>query len=493
MKNKIDRRQFVQSTAAIGAGLFVAPEVLSATASTAKKADINVALIGAGIEGQVLFDAASTIGRKSGIKFKAVCDIWDFKRKKFAKTLKKYKRAGYNNAAYVDYREMLDKEKDNLDAVIIATPDCFHAEHTNACLEAGLHVYCEKEMSNTIEGAKSMVLTARKTGKLLQIGHQRRSNPKYIFAKENIIDKSYTTKKVIDPKTRKPKKDPKTGKDLLIDSTLLGRITTINGQWNRSVSACKDLVAPAGTAIPQATLTKYGFKSMKHFMNWRWYKGLGGGPIVDLGSHQIDIYSWFLGEAKPKSVMASGGVDYWKGHEWYDNVMAVFEFDTEAGPVRAFYQTLTTSSSGGYYEKFMAEHGALEISEDPRFFNVGRDMKVVHGKENPITKIMNVPQWNPWIDGGIITPVPQPKKSKKKGVMDVRSSPLLLPNTIHATMDVPYHQPHLINFFDAIRDSKVKLNCPAEVGYHTAVMVLKVNEAVEARKTLEFKPEDFHV
>ena len=473
MKNKIDRRQFVQSTAAIGAGLFVAPNVMGVSATSAKKDDINVALIGAGTEGKVLFDAAYKIGRNSGIKFKAVCDIWDFNRNSFASKLKKYKRKGYNDAAYIDYREMLDKEKGNIDAVIIATPDCFHAEHTNACLEAGLHVYCEKEMSNTIEGAKSMVLAARKTGKLLQIGHQRRSNPKYIFAKNNIIDKEVD------------------------GETLLGRITTINGQWNRSIGACKDITIPK-TAKPlsDADLKTYGFGTMPRFLNWRWYKGLGGGPIVDLGSHQIDIYSWFLGEALPKSVMASGGIDYWTNHEWYDNVMAVFEFvDKKGKSVRASYQTLTTSGSGGYYEKFMAENGALEISEDPRFFNVGRDVKIVHGKVE-YGKKPDIPEWKSWIDSGVISPVPPPKKdpkAKNKAILDVRSSPLLAPNKINATLDLPYHTPHLANFFDAIRDSKVKLNCPAEVGYHTAVMVHKVNEAVEARRTLDFKPEDFHV
>ena len=54
---------------------------------------------------------------------------------------------------------MLDKEKE-LDAVIIATPDFWHAQHTIDCLKAGKHVYCEKEMSNTLEGARSMVLAA---------------------------------------------------------------------------------------------------------------------------------------------------------------------------------------------------------------------------------------------------------------------------------------------------------------------------------------------
>ena len=59
-------------------------------------------------------------------------------------------------------------------------------------------------------------------------------------------------------------------------------------------------------------------------------------------------------------------------------------------------------------------------------------------------------------------------------------------------MKKKYHQPHLENFFDAVR-GKTKLNCPAEIGYETAVTVLKVNQAVDAQKRLEFKPEDFEV
>ena len=173
------------------------------------------------------------------------------------------------------------RRKRDLDAVIIATPDFCHAEQTVACLKAGLPVYCEKEMSNTLEGAKQMVLAAKETGKLLQIGHQRRSNPQ-IYSLQ--------------------------GKALWMKRKLLGRITTINGQWNRAVQI--DLGVPPKYAIDQAVLEKYGFKSMKQFRNWRWYKGLGGGPVVDLGSHQIDVYNWFLG-ANPKAVVASGGTDYY--------------------------------------------------------------------------------------------------------------------------------------------------------------------------------------
>ncbi len=448
VRKEIDRRSFLQTAAGISAGLLMTPRILG-QAGGAKADDINVALLGAGAQGQVLMNACLKI---PGVRFKAVCDIWtSYNQKRVSGLLTKY---SHQHNTYVDHEEMLDKEK-GLDAVIIATPDFWHAEHAVACLKAGLNVYCEKEMSNTLEGARKMVQAAKETGKLLQIGHQRRSNPRYIHCYEK----------------------------LLKGAKILGRITTINGQWNRSKSACEDQGWPKTAAIDQPTLEKYGFKSMEQFRNWRWFKGLGGGPIVDLGSHQIDIYSWFL-DASPKSVIASGGTDYWKGHDWYDNVMAVYEYQTKEGTVRAFYQTITTNSSNGYFESFLGDEGTLIISEASGRGIVYRESWVP------------VENWEKWVKMGYLKePVGEKKEEKPSDpnmVLDVRESPKPPSYDIPIEMDKPYHQPHLENFFDAIR-GKAKLNCPAEIGYETAVTVLKVNEAVETGKKLEFKPEELKV
>jgi len=450
MKNQMNRRGFLRSGAAVGAGFVISQPLFAQTQTPKKPDDINVALLGTGAQGQVLMNACLLLGEDSGIRFKAVCDIWEKQNQKRASRL--LKRYGHENNAYVDYREMLAKEKD-LDAVIVATPDFWHAEHTIASLDAGLHVYCEKEMSNTLQDARKMVETAKETGRLLQIGHQRRSNPRYIYCYEKLIT----------------------------EAKLLGRITTVNGQWNRSRAACEELGYKPGTELEENTLKQYGFDSMKQFRNWRWYKGLGGGPIVDLGSHQIDIYSWFL-QAQPKSVMASGGTDYWTENQWYDNVIATYEYQTQEQIVRATYQTLTTNSSGGYYEQFMGDRGTLEISEAPNRCNVYRE------------SWLEEKEWYEWENkryikraGGLgQAAVPS------KAVLDVRFSPPPAKYYILVEMDQPFHQPHLQNFFDSIR-GKATLNCPADIGYETAVSVLKVNDAVRKGTRLEFKPEEFSV
>ena len=89
-----------------------------------------------------------------------------------------------------------------------------------------------------------------------------------------------------------------------------------------------------------------GFESLQQFRNWQWCEGLAAGPIVELGAHQIDVFNWFL-DARPKSVMASGGRNHFRNREHFDNVMCVFEYDTPEGGARAFYQVLTTTSAGG--------------------------------------------------------------------------------------------------------------------------------------------------
>ena len=265
---------------------------------------------------------------------------------------------------------------------------------------------------------------------------------------------------------------------LLKEAEILGRITTINGQWNRSVQP--ELGWPEKYAIDQATLEKYGFKSMNQYRNWRWYRDLGGGPIVDLGSHQIDIFNWFL-DAMPHSVVASGSRDYYdkKTHEWYDTVMAIYEYKTRDGIVKAFYQTVNTNSSMGYFENFMGDQGTLQISESAGRSGVYREP--------------SAPDWEKWVKMGYLkAPVETEPETPAGAVLDVRETLAPPKYDLAVEFNDLYHKPHLENFFDAIR-GKASLNCPPETGYETAVAVLKVNEAVEAGKILDFNSAEFKI
>ena len=225
--------------------------------------EVNVALLGAGAQGQVLLDAMLRI---PGLRFRAVCDIWtEYNQKRAVNTLRKFK---YDVPGYEDYREMLDKEKE-LDAVVIATPDFWHAPHTIDCLKAGKNVYCEKEMSNTLEGARAMVSPPARPGS--SPDRPPAPQPSALPLREG------------EPARRGEAPRPRRDRQRPVEPRGVAR--------PRVAQALRD---------PRRAAQAVRLQDMPQFRNWRWYKGKGGGPIVDLGSHQIDIYNWFL-DATPRT------------------------------------------------------------------------------------------------------------------------------------------------------------------------------------------------
>lgn len=439
------RRDFIKTTGLAAGGLMISSGLLKAQGKKAGD-KLNIALVGIGAEGEVLLNS---ILKLPNLNIVAVCDIWEYRRQYgFIRIFKELKQKA---ARYEDYKDLIAKHAKELDAVVIATPDFWHAPMTVDFLEAGVNVYCEKMMSNTLEGAKSMVRAARKSGKLLQIGHQRKSNPRYIYAREK----------------------------LLREAKICGDIMAANGQWNRAVT--KDLEWPKKYEIPADKLKKYGYKDMAEFRNWRWNKGLGGGAISDLGAHQIDIFGWMLG-ARPTRVMASGNKDYYK-KDWDDNVMCIFEFDKtfQGRRAQAFYQVLTTTSSGGgYFESFMGDQGTLKMSENPALTKLFR--------EN------NAPDWKPLIDAGVIGEGDESSANVK--VADARESKALVAYGFPAKVpgydaDKPIHMYHLENFFGAVRGEN-NLSCDAEHAYEAEAAVFKARDAIE-KGPLTFEESDFVV
>jgi len=438
------RREFLQASLGAGTGILLLSRKSTSAQPSSVDDDLNVAVIGAGIQGRALVNAAVAI---PNLRFCAICDVWGYSRRVAGYFLKRYK---HEPNEYTDYQEMLAKEKD-LDAVIVATPDFLHAEHTNACLRAGLHVYCERAMSNSLDAAKSMVETARETAKLLQIGYQRRSNPRYQHVREKLLGKA----------------------------KLLGRITQARGQWSQP--AREDIGWPKRFAIPDEELKRYGYDSMHQFRNWRFYKRTGGGPFADYGAHHVDAVNWLL-NANPKSVLAAGGIDYYDTREWYDNVTAIVEYATPDGTVRGTLQVLTATSGDGIhsFQHVMGDDGSIRMSENPKWTAIFREA--------------HAPDWDQWVSEGYLKRPEGSDRSKPATSEEehVRETGGLVQLELPVVLDKPVHQPHLANFFDAIR-GKATLTCPADEAYRTEVVVRNVNEAIAAGKAVAIEPADFDV
>ncbi len=457
---QVTRRNFLKTTSAAGL-ILGAPSILKAESLRAPSDEIRVGFIGCGVQQAVLYAAMSNI---PGIRFIAACDIMGEGRLNAAYN-RIGKSFGYKINKYTDAEQMLVKEARNMDAVFIATPDFWHASHTVMALEAGCHVYCEKMMSDTLEGARSMVEAMDRTGNLCQIGHQRRSNSRYLFVLNELIRKHQ----------------------------ICGQIVDVNGQWNRSLVASQDKTHGKLSQLPDATvLRKYGFdrgaegrlsesELRRRFLNWRFYKGLSGGPISDLGAHQIDIFNWFL-DARPVSVTASGGRSVFKTREHFDNVMCIFDYETAEGNARAFYQVLTsTSAGGGYYESFMGTDGTIDISERSAYTNIYKE-----------STASNEGKWQDLVRRGVLRMEGGSKPVGGSGaIASYESAPpekYALPGGLHK----PPHQPHIENFFAGIRGEAV-LTCDARHALESEAPIYWVNPSAEQKKVIHFTDEHLHV
>lgn len=453
------RRTFIKAAAVTTGALAMTQPLWSQVAAGTDT--IKIGMVGVGRQGKILLNYILQI---PNVRVEAVCDIWSYSQRLGGGLVKRSNNPDVR--VYSEYDEMLAAEKD-LDAVVIATPDFLHEPMTNKALAAGLHVYCEKEMSNTLAAAASMVTAQRASGKLLQIGHQRRSNPYYQHAHR-----------------------------LLHKDKFCGDVTVVNGQWNQ-LKPLRPLPAKMiqRYSIPQDVLEKHGYGSMAEFYDWRWFNKFAGGPMTDLGSHQVDIFTWFLG-APPKSVMAFGNANHAVAEakannvgfvpECFDHTLAYYEFDSPTfGSVSAFYQVVLTSSNGGFYEVFMGDTGSIRISEIRE--------KSLMLKEKVADALAWEDQAEQVTQGGDTGYQFDPLKSRKQKGQTAAANPEV------AEMEeklekakTKVHLLHLENFFAAIRGDE-KLTCPADVGYETAVCVLKANESAHTGKKIELSHDDFKV
>lgn len=433
----MQRREFLSSGLAGGAGALLLSA--KAVAKPAPDEVLNVALIGAGIQGRILANCLLVVG---GVRIRAVCDVWPYRRDAALRYLEAFDQEA---AGYEDYREMLGKV-DGLDAVVVATPDFVHAEQTIACLGAGLHVYCEAPMAPTLDAARAMAEAAAETGNLLQVGYQRRSSPRYRHVERHLLDEA----------------------DLVEDITAAGT------QWNES--DLWELGWPRRRAISEDDLKRHGYANMREFRNWRWFRRYSAGPFAAAAVHQVDVLNRLLG-TPPRSVLAAGGADFFPDRECHDHLTAIYEYPVDGRTVRATCQVHTTTrGTAGSHELVVGTAGSIRTSEAPNWVAVFREPSAV--------------TWDEWVRKGYLVKAARPSAVDEPseppadtGGMQAAETGGVEPYEIPVAADKSSLHYHLENFLDAVRGTG-KLNCPPPIALHAEAAVLRAIEAVEAEQLL---------
>jgi predicted dehydrogenase len=362
----ISRRSFMKGLLAAGAAV-----PLSAAAyfgyTRLHGQPVKAALIGAGDEGGVL------IGEHNPefVEFIACCDIRPSNRKRifdgdtgpqppagslWRKGFKRIYGATCERSIrwYDDYKELL--KNPDIEMVVIALPLHLHAAVAMDALKAGKHVLCEKLMARTLGQCREMIRTSDATDKLLAIGHQRHYSLLYAQAVE------------------------------LINSGVLGEVKHIRALWHRNMLPERDgwrkaILPEDRQALPPSRIHELHYKNIEELCHWRLYKRTGGGLMAELGSHQLDACSIFLGKVHPLAVTGVGLKCYYNDNrEIEDHVYCTFEFpgkgyrdqplrDAAGVPnyndmVAVTYSSISTNGFENYGECVMGTKGTLVVQTE---------------------------------------------------------------------------------------------------------------------------------
>mgnify|MGYP002622644501 FL=1 len=285
----VTRRSFLSGVAAGAGGL----GSLYFGYKELKGEPIRTAVIGTGDEGNILI----TQHPPKYMDIVAIADLRPTNRKR-AMTgdgnehrVGLIQKLGAERAAKIrvfeDHLSLLKaKEELGLEAVVIATPLVSHAEIANAALQAGLHVLTEKLMAKTVTECKEMIRNARAANRLLSVGHQRHYSVLYDNA------------------------------NWLVHSGAVGDIKYIRAQWHRNNSfpnsdQWNPSIKEEDRKALEGKVQEYGYESVEQLVKWRLFNSSGGGLMAELGSHQMDAASIFLGHVHPLAVHGYGGKNFY--------------------------------------------------------------------------------------------------------------------------------------------------------------------------------------
>lgn len=267
------RRAFLEMNLIAAAGLPAATVLLRGDEPKKAAASERVRLGFIGLGGMGSGTLAGMLGQPD-VDVVSVCDV-------FEPHAGQAKERTQNKAEICkDFRKVLDR--DDIDAVVVSTPDHWHACISTMALEAGKHVYCEKPLTHTIAEGKKLVTAVKKHGKATQMGIQVRGGENY----HRVVD--------------------------IVRSGALGTIHKVHVWVSRpklGIGSPPDAKPPEGLDwnFWLGPAPNHAFNQNRFLFHWRWFWDYGGGLLADMGCHVLDLVHWALQVDSPTSVAASGG------------------------------------------------------------------------------------------------------------------------------------------------------------------------------------------
>ncbi len=336
--NRINRREFMQrstlSTAAVSIALSDSEAEIAESMRSVPASDrISLGLIGVGARVHQLIDAIKLL---PVAEISSICDAYKGRiERALERTDRKPKVAK-------DYREILADK--SIDAVVIGTPDHWHAKMAIEAVQAGKDVYIEKPLTYTVEEGNAIIDAVKKSGRIMQVGSQGMSSR-------------------IQQKARE-----------IIASGRLGQITMVRAQFNRNTASGAWIYPIPPDASPQTVDWDMFIGpapkrpvDYARFFRWRCYQDYSGGMATDLFVHLVTSIHFMMNAKMPSRVMGMSQLYRWKGtRDVDDTINAVLEYPE--GFVANLSGTFNNQGSGESGFQILGAKGSLIVGETLAFY-----------------------------------------------------------------------------------------------------------------------------
>ncbi len=447
----VDRRTFIKGTSlstlmVMMGGTVLVPnrQAFGADAGSARPATppLKCGVIGCGSWGREIIN---TLGLLPNAPITALCDTYDV-------YLRRTGRAAPEAKQYADYKELVADP--NVEAIVVATPTHEHRAMVEAALKAGKHVYCEAPVAHTAEDARAIALAAKRAPKLyFQTGLINRSDSQRRFLLDFIRTGAWGT-------------------------TVMSRLQHHKKQsWRRTSSS----------------------PEQERALNWRLRKESSLGLVGELGIHQLDAAGWFS-NARPKAVTGFGSIIKWNdGRDVADTVQAIFEFD---GGATVMYDATLANSFDAEYELYHGTDAALMVRENKAWMFKEVDAPLlgweVYARKDQFYKEVGI---------ALVAGSSKPTSTSDKPQDNAPVTNTSLRYALEAFVSNAFnHSQSVKDFNETFGDDEAALldylkelegkRLPAagfQEGFEATILVIKANEAIQAGKRIELKPEWFEL